>query len=106
MINPGKLSAIGVMRLQAVLMALLGLVAGVIYSLGGVAYDMATTGSVNPGTALAFLSLLGMPALFGLGGAILGLAGAGVYNLFASRLGRLEIEIYQETTGRRKYNDQ
>jgi len=51
--------------------AVFGLVCGIVYAVGGFFYDLATIG-LNPGTALAFLALIGMPALFGAAGFILG----------------------------------
>lgn len=55
--------------------AALGLVCGVLYSFGGLIVDLLTVG-LNGGTALAFLALLGMPAIFAfvglLGGCALG----------------------------------
>ncbi len=56
---------------SARLMAWLGLFCGVLYSFGGLVYDVATTG-VNRGTALAFMALAGMPALFALAGFVVG----------------------------------
>lgn len=44
--------------------ARIGLVCGVAYSVGGFIYDMLTIG-LNWGTAMAFMALVGMPALFG-----------------------------------------
>ena len=52
-------------------MAYLGLVCGVLYSFGGLVVDLVTIG-LNWGTVLAFGALLGMPAIFGLAGLILG----------------------------------
>lgn len=45
-------------------MAYLGLACGVLYSVGGLVYDLLTIG-LNWGTAMAFGALVGMPALFG-----------------------------------------
>ncbi len=65
-------------------MAILGLICGVFYSVGGFFYDLFTIG-LNWGTALAFLALGGMPALFGafgfLFGAIFAVLGRGVGRL-------------------------
>ena len=52
-------------------MAWLGLACGVLYSFGGLVYDGVTTG-LNWGTAMAFMALVGMPALFGAVGFLLG----------------------------------
>jgi len=72
-------------------MAVIGLVAGAIYSFGGFFSDMATTG-FNAGTALAFGALIGMPVLAGIAGAIWGWIGARVYNTVAARLGGMEMD--------------
>lgn len=79
-----KLRRVGVLflaKLQASAMAFVGLAAGVAYAVGGAISDLARTGAVNPGTALAFLALLGMPALFAAFGFVAGAIGAVVYNL-------------------------
>ena len=55
-------------KLQATLMALLGLMAGVIYSLGGLIWELTAGIPLNLGTILAFVALLGMPALFAIVG--------------------------------------
>ena len=66
-------------------MGVLGLVAGIFYSFGGFFFEL-FTGSLNEGTALAFLALLGMPLLFAASGFVAGAVVAIIYNL-ASRLG-------------------
>lgn len=48
-----------------------GLVLGVIYSVGGFFIDLMGPG-LNAGTALAFLALIGMPAMFGVAGLLIG----------------------------------
>lgn len=48
-----------------------GAACGVLYAVGGFFYDLATTG-LNPGTALAFMALVGMPILFGAAGFVAG----------------------------------
>ena len=62
-------------------MAYLGFVCGVLYSVGGLIIDMLTIG-LNWGTAMAFMALVGMPAVFGafgfLCGALIALAARGV----------------------------
>jgi len=52
-------------------MAYLGLACGVLYSVGGLVYDMLTIG-LNGGTAMAFMALVGMPVAFGTVGFICG----------------------------------
>jgi len=62
-------------------MAYLGLVCGVLYSVGGLVVDMLTIG-LNWGTAMAFGALVGMPVVFGtfgfLCGALIALVAGGV----------------------------
>lgn len=91
-----KLRKVGVVflaKLLAVVMMFFGLVAGVIYSVGGAIYDILVTGSVNRGTALAFLALLGMPALFAVAGFIAGAIGAPIYNCWAIKFGGIALDI-------------
>ena len=45
------------------MMASLGFLVGVLYSVGGFLFEL-SAGTLNSGTALAFLALLGMPLLF------------------------------------------
>jgi hypothetical protein len=80
-------------RFQAVLVAHLGLVAGITYSFGGLIYDLVTTGSVNLGTALAFGALLGMPVTFAAFGFVVGIVEALLFNLFARWFGGVEIDF-------------
>ena len=94
-----KLKRIGVLsssKLLAVLMAFIGLIAGMLYSFGGAIYDVLTTGSVNLGTALAFLALIGMPIIFAMFGFIVGLIEAFLYNLFAKWFSGIEIDFEQK----------
>jgi len=62
-------------------MAYLGLVCGVLYSVGGLAIDLLTIG-LNRGSAMAFMALVGMPVIFGavglLCGVLIALAARGV----------------------------
>lgn len=75
-------------RLQAVLMAFVGLVAGIFYSFGGFIIDVlvstglittTSTPGVGFGTVLAFLALIGMPIIFAIFGFITGIIGAYLY---------------------------
>lgn len=82
-------------KLLAFLMAVVGLIAGILYSFGGAIYDVLTTGSVNLGTALAFLALIGMPIIFAIPGFIVGAIGAFLYNLVAGWVGGIEMDFDQ-----------
>ena len=76
-------------------MAVVGLVAGFLYSFGGAAVDVlvstgviasASTPGVSWGTALAFLALIGMPVYFAAFGLAAGAIGAFLYGLVAGRI--------------------
>ena len=91
-------------KLQAVFLALAGLIAGIVYSFGGALYDVLvsigwiTSGStpgVGYGTALEFFALLGMPIIFAAIGFLTGLIEAILYNLFARWPGGIEIDFEQ-----------
>ena len=78
------------------IMGLLGLVAGILYSVGGLVVDTLVTldliqstdtPGLSLGTALAFGALLGMPLIFGVVGLSLGLVVALIYNLLIRLLG-------------------
>lgn len=88
-----KLAVLSFAKFQAVLTSLIGLIAGILYSFGGAIFDLVTTGSVNWGTALAFLALLGMPILFGTFGFIIGIVEAILYNIITKRCGGIALEI-------------
>lgn len=77
---PNQLKIIPFARLLAVVFAMLGILAGLIYSVGGLIYDLTSTGTLNPGTALAFLAVIGMPVLFALAGWIMGVLGGALIN--------------------------
>ncbi|MAV52271.1 MAG: hypothetical protein CBE20_00380 [Gammaproteobacteria bacterium TMED260] len=95
MAKVSRLGAVSLARLLALLMASLGFLAGVLYSVGGFLFEL-STGTLNSGTALAFLALLGLPLLFGLIGCAAGLILAPLYN-FLARFGYgLELELDTE----------
>ena len=81
-------------KLHAVIMAVAGLIAGILYSFGGLIYDLFTIG-LNGGTALAFFALIGMPVLFAAFGFIAGAVGAILYNFAARWFGGIEIDFEQ-----------
>lgn len=58
--------------------AFLGLACGVLYSVGGLIYDLLTVG-LNWGTAMAFGAVVGMPLIFGAFGFILGGLAANIH---------------------------
>ncbi len=70
-------------KFQALLLGLFGILLGIVYSFGGLIYDLITTHTVNFGTLLAFQALLAMPIIFGTFGFFLGIIEAFLYNLVA-----------------------
>ena len=106
----GKIKRIKVFQLakfQAILLTLIGLICGVLYSFGGLIIDtlvsagilssttMSTPG-LSYGTILAFGALVGMPLIFGVSGFILGLFEAVLYNLTAKWFGGFKIALANE----------
>jgi hypothetical protein len=90
-----RVKRIGVLfsaKLQGILWACIGLLAGILYSTIGAVYDVLTVG-LNLGTALAFFAIIGMPIIFGTVGFVAGGVGAVLYNLLMKRLGGIEMEV-------------
>lgn len=90
-----KLKRIGVLfsaKVRAIQMACVGLVAGILYSFGGALYEL-FTGTLNSGTALAFLALFGMPAIFATFGFVSGGIGAALYNLASRWFDGVEVDF-------------
>ncbi len=79
-------------KFQTIIMTLIGLVAGLLYSVGGMIIDLQTIGW-NDGTTLAFLAILGMPLYFAAFGLFSGIVGAWLYNLAAKWLGNVEVNF-------------
>ena len=93
-----KLKKIGILffaKLQGLVFGFVGLLAGIGYSFGGFFYELFTD-SLNSGTAIAFLALVGMPAIFGTLGLVVGAVEALVYNFLARWFGGLEIDLVSD----------
>ncbi len=96
---PLRLKRIGPLffaRLLSLVMAGYGLAAGCLYAFGGLLHDLIVTRSLNAGTALAFLALAGMPALFAAAGFAAGCLGAPIYNGWARLRGGIMLDIDTE----------
>ena len=90
-----KLKKIGVFSLAKSLTlfgAVVGLVAGILYSGIGAIYD-AATGAVSSGTVLAFLAIVGMPVMFALAGFVIGAVVSSLYNIAANWVGGVEVDL-------------
>ncbi len=75
-----KINILRYAKLQAIVTGFAGIVAGLLYSVGGTFYDIFTIG-LNKGTALAYFALPVMPIYFAALGLITGLIGAYLYNV-------------------------
>ena len=103
-IKLNKLDMLSFAKLQALLFGLVGLILGLLYSVGGFIIDsLVTLGLVSSvatetpglsnGTILAFGAILGMPLIGVVSGFVLGLVGAFVYNVFAKYIARVELRV-------------
>ena len=100
-----KIGVLSFARLQALIMAILGLIAGILYSVGGLIIDVfvsigwvssAETPGLSFGTVLAFGALIGMPIIFAIFGFIAGIIEVFLYNSFARWYGGIELDFEQE----------
>jgi hypothetical protein len=91
-------------KFQAILMVLVGLLAGIVYSFGGLIIDtlvslewMTTTETpgLSYGTILAFGALIGMPLIAAIAGFLIGLVEAVLFNLFTGWIGGIKIDFGQ-----------
>ena len=91
-----ELKRIGILssaKFLTVLMGIVGLILGIIYSVGGAIYD-AIVGQVSwGGTGLAFAAIPGMTAMFAGGGLAVGIIAPLAYNLFARWVGGIRINL-------------
>lgn len=99
-----KMRVLSFAKFQGIIGALVGLIAGILYSFGGAIIDVLVstkvissnqTPGLSYGTALAFLALIGMPIIFATFGFVLGLVEAILYNLLSRWFGGIEIDFEQ-----------
>lgn len=101
-----KINVLSLAKLQAVILAIAGLIAGILYSFGGLMIDtLVSMGWISPvaastpglsfGTVLAFGALLVMPVLAGIVGFLAGAIGAILYNIFGRWFGGIAIDFWQ-----------
>lgn len=100
-----KLKIFAFAKFQAILMALVGLLAGILYSFGGFIIDLlvsinwvstSETPGLSYGTVLAFGALIGMPMLFAAAGFLAGIVEAMLYNLFSKWFGGIKLNFHQK----------
>lgn len=87
MLKPKKVGIYDLAKPFAVAMSVLGLVAGVLYGVGGAIYDL-FNGQLGFGTILAFFAIIGMPLIFATCGFVVGVIAAVLNNLVASWINR------------------
>jgi hypothetical protein len=99
-----KINLWSLAKFQAILMALIGLLLGVLYSFGGLIIDTlvslgwissSETPGLSYGTLLALGALIGMPVIGCVIGFVLGLIEAILYNLYAGWFGGIKMDIGQ-----------
>lgn len=94
--------SVGVMsvaKLEAVIMAIAGLIMGVLYAFASA--SLGVLGTVVGGSAgfllgFGLLSIVVMPVLFAIMGFIAGAIGAFLYNIVAGKVGGIELEFDKE----------
>lgn len=102
MVKINRVKMFSLAKFQAVLFALLGLIAGILYSFGGLVIDtlvslnlMQTneTPGLSEGTILAFGALIGMPLIFFLFGFALGFVQSVLYNIYAKLFSGIKLNF-------------
>ena len=93
MVKVKKIKVLAYAKVQAVMCGFAGIIAGLIYSVGGTVYDVVTTGTVNKGTALAYFAIPVMPLYFAFWGFVAGIVGAFLYNITSKWFGGIKIDI-------------
>ena len=100
-----KLKKIGILQFalfQATLLALVGLLLGFLYSVGGLIIDVLvsfdvisseSTQGLSYGSLLALSAIIGMPLIFGVLGYLMGIVEALLYNLLYRYVGGLKIHF-------------
>ncbi len=99
-----RLRVLAFAKFQAILTALLGLLAGVLYSFGGLILDsMVTLGwivsdetpGLSYGTLLAFGALIGMPFIFAIIGFVTGIIEAILFNIFSKWFDQIKLDFLE-----------
>lgn len=91
-----RLGVLSVAKLQALTMAVFGLLIGLIYAfIGIIASAIGGGAEAALGIGLSLLAIIFVPIIYGIFGFIVGAIGAFVYNLFAGWVGGIEMEFSQ-----------
>lgn len=96
-----RVGILSVAKIQAAIMAVFGLIIGVIYGLFFMMFGaimMSQSGGSGMGGVLAGLLLMvGIPIMYGLIGFVAGAIGALIYNVAAGFAGGIELELEDDT---------
>lgn len=87
-----KIGVMSLAKLQAVLMAVVGLIMGIFYALLSLIIGT-QLGDVGVGAGLGFLGIIVLPVLYAIFGFIGGAIGALLYNLVAKWVGGVDLEF-------------
>jgi hypothetical protein len=97
-----KLGVLSFAKMQGVMGFVIGLIIGVIYGLIIIAYSLLGASMLKGDSSLAvggggvvvgIIAMIGIPIMYGIIGFIGGAIGALIYNVFASMVGGVEIEV-------------
>ena len=96
MVEIKRIGVLSLAKLQAIVMAILGLLIGIMYAiLGTVIASLASAQGQSLGilAGLGFLSIIILPIFYGIMGFVSGAIGAFLYNLIAGWIGGIELEF-------------
>ncbi len=85
-----KIGVLSFAKIEAVLMAIVGLAYGIIFAVFG---GGALTEAGAIGAGYGVLGIIILPIMYAVMGFVLGAVGAYLYNLVAKRIGGIEIEL-------------
>jgi hypothetical protein len=86
-----KIGILSLGKIQAIVMAIIGLIMGILYAIGGIA--LSSVLQINGGIGLALASIIILPIVYGILGFIGGIIGALVFNAAVKVIGGLELDI-------------
>ncbi len=87
-----KLGVLSVAKIQGIIMAFVGLLYGILYTIFGNLSDALTEAGMV-GTGLGFVGIIILPVFYGVFGFIGGAIMAFLYNIAAEKIGGIEIEL-------------
>ncbi len=101
-----KIKVFSFAKFQAILLTFVGLVCGILYSVGGFMIDLLvtvgvfssgfmSTSGLGFGTVLAFGALIGMPIIFAIFGYILGIIESILFNFFVKYIGGVKMDFFK-----------